>query len=101
MPRIPNKFLRAHGLIPSAVGAPLGGLSCPYSRGAVAGQADDRNGDACANVRAATPIPGVGTTRRRPTTGITRMSESQQARQPMIAVIVAFVLAAILAQTGW
>jgi hypothetical protein len=121
MPRILNKIPRAQELVPgTATRAPLGGLSCPYSSGVVAGQADqgprshhafrpvgtqdarleDGSGDACANARRGHAdswhwCASLTTDYWNPPT-----SESQHARQRILAVIVAFILTAILAQAG-
>ena len=119
MPRILNNISRGHELMPgAATRAPLGSLSCPYSGRDLVGQMDqspgshqrplgghdarldDRSGDACANAR-----PGHADPWRwcpltidywNPPT-----SESQHARQRILAVIVASILATILAQAGW
>ena len=122
MPRILSKIPRAHDLVSGvATRAPLGGLSCPYSSREVAGPADeapkfddafravgpqgvrreDRTTDARADARCGDADPwhwcdSVTTDYWNPPT-----SESQHARQRILAVIVAFILAVILAQAGW
>jgi hypothetical protein len=119
MPRMLNKISRGHELIPgAATRAPLGSLSCPYTRRDVVGQVDqgpgshqrplgghdarldDRSGDACPKAWASHAAPGrwcsLTTDYWNPPT-----SESQHARQRILAVIVAFFLATILAQAGW
>lgn len=122
MPRILNKGPRAHDPIRGlATRAPLGDLSCPYSSRDVAGPADedprchdafravgtrdarpeDRSSASCADRRRGHAHPWhwrgswVADYWNPPT------SVSQHARQRILAAIVAFILAAILAQTGW
>jgi hypothetical protein len=82
MPRHLHKLHGADSLFPArATRAPMGGLSCPYSHlDAVPGRGRDF----------------LATDYCKPPT-----SESQHARQRVLAVILAFILAAILAQAGW
>ena len=115
MPRIRNQVPRAHVLSSGVLRAPLAGLSCPYSKRDVNGPADVYSGfhdafgalgtqDASsphANARSGDAAPwrwrdSVTTNYWNPPT-----SERQHARQRILAVIVAFVLAAILAQARW
>ena len=105
MSRILNKVPGAHDLIPGmAAAAPLEGLSCPHSSRAV-GRRDtrrqDRISDSCADAQCGDADPwhwraSLTTDYWNPPT-----SESQHARQRILAVAVAFILAAILAQAGW
>jgi hypothetical protein len=113
MPRILNKIPRGHDLIPGvAARAPLGGLSCPYCSRDLAGPADEdprfhdafravgtrdaKREDRCGDADPRHWCDALTTDYWNPPT-----SESQHARQRILAVIVAFVLAAILAQAGW
>ena len=121
MPRILNR-IPAHHLIPGgATTAPIGRLSCPYSSQDVAGPADEdprchdgwrtvatrdarpegRSNDLWAQARCGDAdrwhwCGSLATDYWNPPT-----SESQRAQQRILAVIVAFVLAAVLAQAGW
>jgi hypothetical protein len=115
MPWILNESPRTHEPIPGAVTrAPLGSLSCPYSSREVVGRQYEppklqrsfrsfgpKAGGArnrC-RIKAADPwrwCASLTTDYWNPPT-----SESQHARQRILAVIVAFALAAILAQAGW
>jgi len=121
MARFFNRIPRAQDLIPGvATRTPLGGLSCPYSSRHVAvppdedpslhdpfrpigaqGVREDRAGESCADARCGDADPwswrdSLTTDYWNPPT-----SESQHTRQRIFAVIVAFILAAILAQAGW
>jgi hypothetical protein len=117
MPRIldnpgPHEFVPG-----AATKASLGALSCPFGRRDVVAQADHgpgsrhavrpietqdagpdgRSSDACAKDRHGRAHPRFLTTDYwNPPT-----SANQRARQRILAVIVAFVLAAVLAQAGW
>ena len=122
MRRTLSEIRRAHELLPGAVTrAPLGSLSCPYSRrdalnqagpgpgshhafrpvGTRAATRDDRDSYACANARPHRASPWHWCASLRTHCWNPPMSERQHARQRVLAVIVAFVLAAILAQAGW
>jgi hypothetical protein len=115
MPRHLYQTPGAHTIIPAgATRAPLRALSCPYgSRGVVGRQdeepklhttfrsfgPDDRGARNQGSPEAAEPwhwCDSLATDYWNPPT-----SASQHARQRILAVIVAFVLAAILAQAGW
>jgi hypothetical protein len=121
MPRILNKIPGAHALMPGvATRAPLKRLSWPYSSRAVAVSADehlrcrdafrslgtrdarreDRGSDSRSDARCGDDPwhwrESLTTDYWNPPT-----SESQHARQRILAVVVAFILAAILAQAGW
>jgi hypothetical protein len=117
MPRILNQIPRTRDLIPGpATKAPLGRLSCPYGSRDPAAEADedprraigtqgagrqDRTSDSPADAPCGHAEPwdwrdSLTTDFWSPPT-----SESRRARQRILAVIVAFVLAAILAQAGW
>ena len=92
--------------------APLSGLSCPYSSRDVAGRE-------CVPPQVHASLRSFGSIERRPQvrTGAADpwhcrdvlttdywnppTSQGQHARQRILAVIVAFVLVAILAQAGW
>jgi hypothetical protein len=122
MPRILNKSPRAHDLIPDlATRAPLGDLSCPYSSRDVAGPADedprchdafravgtrdarpeDRSSASCADRRGGHADPWHWRGFLLADYWSPPTSESQYARQRILAVIVAFILATLLAQAGW
>jgi hypothetical protein len=115
MPRHLYRTLGDHELIPaSATRTPLRALSCPYSSQDVVGRQceppqfhrsfrsfgpNDRGAGNRCRAKAADPwhwCDSLTAHYWKPPT-----SESQHARQRILAVIVAFILAGILAQAGW
>jgi hypothetical protein len=111
----PGAGLVAHGLILArATRAPLGALSCPYSRrDAARGLYEELQlhrsfrslgpTDRGARNQCSTRAVDSGRWRDVLTTDYWRppATENQHLRQRVVAVIIAFVLAVILAQAGW